>query len=114
VSVNEFVETRVGPEFQPVVVAIRSLMKQCAPDAEEVISYGMPVYKGKKIFAWINPPIKDVTFGFSRGAQMEDKYALLRGTAKGGARHLKMKNIGEVNKPALKYYIKQAVKLDQL
>ena len=113
-SVNDFVEARVAPEFRPVVTAIRALMKESAPDAEEVISYGMPVYKGKKLFAWINPPVKDVTLGFSRGAQMEDKYSLLRGTAKGGARHVRMKSVAEVNKPALKYYIKQAVKLDQL
>jgi hypothetical protein len=113
VSVNEFVEARVAPEFRPVVAAIRSLMKECAPDAEEVISYGMPVYKGKKLFAWINPPVKDVTLGFSRGAQMEDKYSLLRGSAKGGSRHVKMKNVAEVNKPALTYYINQAVKLDR-
>jgi hypothetical protein len=112
-SVNEFVEARVSPEFRPVVAAIRALMKESAPDAEEVISYGMPVYKGKKLFAWINPPVKDVTLGFSRGAQMEDKYSLLRGTAKGGARHVKMKSVTDVNKPALKYYIKQAVKLDK-
>jgi hypothetical protein len=112
-SVNEFVEARVAPEFRPVVAAIRSLMKESAPDAEEVISYGMPVYKGKKLFAWINPPVKDVTLGFSRGAQMEDKYSLLRGTAKGGARHLRMKSVDEENKAALKYYIKQAVKLDR-
>jgi hypothetical protein len=113
VSVNEFVEAKVPPQFREVVVAIRGLMRECAPDAEEVISYGMPVYRGKKIFAWINPPVKDVTFGFSRGGQMEDKYSLLHGTAKGGSRHLKMKSLAEVNRPALKYYIKQAVELDR-
>jgi hypothetical protein len=43
---------------------------------------------------------------------MEDRYGLLRGTAKGGARHVKMKDLGDVNKPALNYYITQAVKLD--
>jgi hypothetical protein len=112
-SISEFVEARVAPEFRPIVAAIRSLMKESAPDAEEVISYGMPVYKGRKLFAWINPPVKDVTLGFSRGAQMEDRYSLLRGTAKGGSRHVRMRSVGEVNKPALKYYIKQAVKLDQ-
>ena len=112
-SVNEFVEAKVPAEFRGIVAALRDLMRECAPDAEEVISYGMPVYRGKKIFAWINPPVKDVTFGFSRGNQMEDRYSLLRGTAKGGARHVKMKNLAEVNRPALKYYIKQAVKLDR-
>jgi hypothetical protein len=112
-TVDEFVEKKVAPEFKPVVAAIRALVRECAPDAEEVISYGMPVYKGKGLFAWINPPKKDVTFTFTRGVRIKDRYGLLRGSAKGGARHLKMKNVAEVNKPALKYYIQQAVKLDQ-
>jgi len=112
-TVDEFVEAKVAPEFRPVVAAIRGLMRECAPDAEEVISYGMPVYKGKTLFAWINPPKKDVTLSFTRGDKLEDKYNLLRGDAKGGARHVKMKNLEDVNKPALKYYIKQAVSLDK-
>ena len=112
-SVNEFVDAKVPPEFREVVAAIRGLMKECAPDAQEVISYGMPVYKGKTLFAWINPPKKDVTLSFTRGDKLEDKYNLLRGDAKGGARHAKMKSLEDVNKPALKYYIKQAVSLDK-
>jgi hypothetical protein len=112
-TIDEFVQAKVTPEFRPVVAAIRALMRECAPRAEEVVSYGMPVYKGNGLFAWINPPTKDVTFSFTRGAQMEDKYGLLRGASKGGARHVKMKTLADVNKPALKYYIKQAVKLDR-
>jgi hypothetical protein len=112
-NLDQFVEENVAPELRPTVAAIRGLVKECAPDAQEMISYGMPVYKGKNIFAWINPPKKDVTFSFPRGVQIEDRYGLLRGTAKGGTRHVKMKNVGEVNKPALKYYIKQAVNLDK-
>lgn len=112
-TVDEFVKAKVAPEFRPIVAAIRDLMRACAPHAEEVISYGMPVYKGKTLFAWINPPKKDVTLSFTRGVVLEDRYGLLRGTAKGGARHVKMKVLGDMNKPALRYYIKQAVKLDQ-
>jgi hypothetical protein len=73
----------------------------------------MPAYKGKRLFAWINPPKKDVTLSFTRGDQIEDKYNLLRGTAKGGARHVKMKHLADVNRPALKYYVKQALSLDK-
>lgn len=112
-SVDEFVKAQVAPEFRPIVAAIRTLMRECAPDATEEMSYGMPVYKGNKLFAWINPPKKDVTLTFTRGVQIEDRHGLLRGTAKAGARHVKMKDIGDVNRPALKYYIKRAVKLDQ-
>jgi len=39
-TVDEFVERKVLPEFRPVVAAIWSLMKQYAPRAEEAISYG--------------------------------------------------------------------------
>jgi hypothetical protein len=111
-TVDEFVEAKVAPEFRPIVTAIRDLIKECAPHAREEFSYGMPVYKGKTLFAWINPPKKDVTLSFTRGVHIEDKYNLLRGNAKAGARHLKMKDVGEMNKHALMYYIKQAVKLD--
>jgi hypothetical protein len=113
VTVDEFIEAKVEPEFRPIVAVIRSLMKECAPDAHEVFSYGMPVYKGKTLFAWINPPKRDVTVSFTRGVRLEDKYNLLRGDSKGGARHVKMKSLDDINEPALKYYIRQAVKLDQ-
>src|SRR5437879_496084 len=112
-TVDEFIKAKVTPEFRPIVAAIRALIKESAPKAEEAIGYGMPVYKGKTLFAWINPPKKDVTFSFTRGDQMEDKYNLLSGRAKAGARHVKMKKLADMNKPALKYYIKQAVKLDK-
>ena len=48
-----------------------------------------------------------------RGVGIEDRYGLLRGTAK-HARYVRMKNLDEINKPALRYYIKQALKLDKL
>lgn len=112
-TVDEFVEAKVQAEFQPIVAAIRSLMTECAPDAQEAISYRMPVFKQRKIFAWIDSTKREITLGFSRGAQMEDRYNLLRGAGR-GSKHVKMKNLGEVNKPALRYYIKQAVKLDKL
>lgn len=92
-SVDEFVAAKVPPEFRPIVAAIRGLIKECVPHAQEVFSYGMPVYKGKTLLPWINPPKKDVTLSFTRGDQLEDKYGLLYGDAKGGARHVKMKNL---------------------
>ncbi|HXC75487.1 MAG TPA: DUF1801 domain-containing protein [Candidatus Acidoferrum sp.] len=112
-TVDEFVEANVAAEFKPVVAAIRALMKECAPHAEEVMSYGMPVYKAKSLFAWINPPKKDVTLSFTRGVQIEDSYGLLRGTAKAGARHVRMRTLADVDRPALGYYIEQAVHLDR-
>jgi hypothetical protein len=111
VTVDEFVESKVLPEFQPVVVAIRSLMKESAPAAEEVMSYGLPMYKGKFTFAWISPSKTGIALSFMRGVAFEDRYGLLRGGAK-HSRFVRIKKLEELNKPALKYYVRQALKLD--
>lgn len=110
-SVDEFVKTRVASNLQPVVALIRSLMRECAPEAQEVISYGIPAYKVKTILAVISPTKTNVTFAFSRGAKFEDKYGLLRGVGK-VSKHVKIKDTAHLNKAALRYYIKQALELD--
>ena len=111
-NLDEFVRSKVLPDLRPVVAAIRSLMKEVAPEAKEAISYGIPMYGLKKPIAWISPSKTGVTFGFRQGAYFEDRYGLLRGVGK-HARHVRMKNLDQVNKPALKYYIKQALTLDK-
>jgi hypothetical protein len=110
-TVDEFVKVRVLPEFQPVVAMIRELMKECAPKATEIISYGIPVYKIKKIFAVISPNKEGITFSFTHGTEFEDKYHLLRGVGK-VSRYVKIKNLANVNKEALRYYIMQALEIE--
>ena len=110
-TVDDFVLTRVLPEFRPIVAMIRELMKECAPNAKEVISYGIPGYKAKRILAVISPTKKDITFAFSRGAEFEDKYGLLRGAGK-VSKHVKIKDLQAINNEALRYYIEQALELD--
>lgn len=90
---------------------LRELMHEMAPDAVEVIAYGIPAYKRKRVLAVISPTKKDITFAFSRGAEFEDKYDLLEGVGK-VSRHVKIKNLDTVNKEALRYYIGQALELD--
>jgi len=110
-TVDDFVKTKVLPEFQPVVALIRELMRECAPSAQETISYGIPAFKAKRILAVISPTKKDITFAFSRGAEFEDRYGLLRGVGK-VSKHVKIKNLAQVNEEALRYYIQQALELD--
>ena len=110
-TVDDFVKTKVLPELQPIVATIRELMRECAPNAKEVISYGIPAYKARRIMAVISPTKKDITFSFSRGAQFEDKYGLLKGVGK-ASKHVKLKNLSDANKDALRYYIEQALEFD--
>jgi hypothetical protein len=110
-DIDEFVKTKVLPEYQDVVGLIRRYMHEMAPGAQEVISYGLPVYKGKKIMAVISPNKKGITLSFSRGMQFEDKHSLLKGEGK-SSQHLKFKSVGDVKKEVLEYYVKQALDLD--
>ena len=110
-TVDEFVETKVLPEYRDIVSMLRELMREMAPDAKEMISYGIPAYKRKRIIAVISPTKKGITFAFSRGAEFEDKYGLLEGVGK-VSKNVRIKSVDAVNKEALRYYIKQALKLD--
>jgi len=112
-TVDEFVDSNVLPEYQPVVAAIRRLMKEAAPEAREMMSYGLPMYIQRLTVAWLSPSKAGITVSFMRGVSFEDKYGLLRGSAK-HARYVRLKNVSDMNKPALKYYVKQALKFDKL
>jgi hypothetical protein len=110
-TVDEFVKQKVAPERKEIVAMLRKLMRECAPKAKEEISYGIPVWRGKRILAVISPTKKDITFAFSRGADFKDKYGLLQGVGK-VSKHVKIKTLKDINKAALRYYIKQALEFD--
>jgi hypothetical protein len=111
ITVDEFVKTKVLLQFQPVVTELRKLICQAAPNATEVMSYGIPNYRGKRGLAVISPAKTHITLAFSRGAEFEDKYGLLEGVGK-VSKNLRFRDISDINKEAIHYYMKQALKLD--
>lgn len=96
-TVDEFIKQKVLPEYRPVVVLIRKLMREVAPNAQEYVAYGIPVWKGKKIFAVISPNKKGITFSFTHGSEFDDKYNLLRGAGK-VSKHVQIADVKEANK----------------
>jgi hypothetical protein len=85
-------------------------MRESAPEAKEEISYGIPVWRQRRIIAVISPTKKDITFSFSRGAAFKDRYKPLEvGKV---SKHIKIKAVDDVTQAVLRYYIKQAVALD--
>ena len=110
-QVDGFIKQKVLPDHQALLRRLRRLMHEVAPGAKGTFSYGMPVWKASGIVAWMIPTRKDITLGFTRGRQFEDRYGLLRGVGK-SARHIKLKKIQDVQKKVLAYYVKQALKLD--
>ena len=110
-TVDEFVQSRVLPQYRDVVQLIRRYMREMAPDAKEVFSYGMPCWKGRWIFAFVSQGQKGITLSFVRGHDFEDGYALLKGVGK-SARHLKYRSVDKMDKEVLAYYVRQALDLD--
>jgi len=111
VTVDEFVEKNVQPEFRGIVAEIRTLMRQNAPKAKEVISYNLPMYVIRKPIAWISPSKTGISLGFREGASFDDKYGLLKAESR-HSKKMKMKTLKDVDKTALRSYIKQAVAIE--
>jgi hypothetical protein len=103
--------TNVAPDQQPIVAALRDLMSECAPEANEVISYGSPAWRATKILAIISVSTSHITFAFERGAEFTDDHGLLQGVGK-KTRHVKLKSAEAINQAALRDYVEQAVVLD--
>ncbi|GGS24356.1 MULTISPECIES: DUF1801 domain-containing protein [Actinokineospora] len=111
-TVDEYIETRVAPAHRPTVAILRELMKQHAPDAQEVIAYGSLAWRGAKNLAIVSAAKTHITFAFDRGAEFTDAHGLLDGVGK-KTRHVKLKKPDDIDRAALGDYITQAVELDR-
>lgn len=111
ITVDEFVKTRVLPEYQDIVTVLRELMREYAPGAKEVMSYGIPNYRGKRTLAVISPAKTHITLAFSRGADFVDKYGLLEGVGH-VSKNVRFRDRKDINRKALRYYVKQALAFD--
>ena len=111
-SVDAFVKAKVPARHQAIVATIRSIMRECAPDAAEAYSYKMPVWKANGIVAFMGSVEPDITLGFPRGTQFADRYKVLQGRGR-VSRHIRFKTIDDVKKTVLSYYIRQSLKLDK-
>jgi hypothetical protein len=110
-TVDDFVKARVLPEYRDIVAELRKIMREAVPEATETISYGIPTYRRKRALAVISPTKRGITLAFSRGAEFEDRYGLLEGVGK-VSKNVRMRSLKDVDKAALRYYIRQALALD--
>ena len=86
-------------------------MVRNAPEANEVMAYGIPAFRRKKIITVISPTKSDITLSFTNGASFEDKYQKLAGVGK-KSKYIKFKKTEDIDEAVLVYYIKQAIKFD--
>jgi hypothetical protein len=111
-TVDEFIEQKVLPEHREIVAGLRELMRKAAPEAEEVITYGILAWRVRRIIAVVSPTKRDITLAFSRGAEFEDRFGMLRGEGH-VSKNVKIKSVRDINPEALRYYIRQALALEK-
>ncbi len=110
-AIAAFMERRVPPGLLPIVARVRALMAECAPNAREVLTYGILGWRQGKIVAVLNPTPRAVTFSFSRGASFADRHGHLVGEGR-VSRHVKLRPEKPIDDAALRDYIRQAVELE--
>lgn len=74
-NIDEYIATY--PEgVQILLEQVRSSIKKAAPEAEEVISYGMPAFRHKGMMVWFGAHTKHIGF-YPRASGVEEfKHAL--------------------------------------
>ena len=110
-TVDEYVAGLAGWQAE-AVTAIRQLVREAAPTATEAYKWAQPVYEKNGPFAWIKAYNSYINFGFWRGSQLTDPKSLLLGDGD-RMRHVKITSLADLNAPALKRFVKEAVKLNR-
>ncbi len=118
-AIELFIESKVLPEYRAIVDKFRKLIKSEFPDLKEEMRsgtekyFGVPVYRYNRIIITLSPTKKGITFSFSDGKKLEDKYSLLEGEGN-KTLNLRLSKVDDFHDEIFRYYIKQAIALDSL
>jgi hypothetical protein len=95
----------------PMIERLVELAMDAAPDAVVSIKWGQPVFEDHGPFAFIKAAKAHVTFGFWRGAELDDATGILEGGAT--MKHVKVKSPESFVAKPLAAMIRQAVALNR-
>lgn len=109
-SVDDWAKKLTGWQADALKI-IRALVTRHAPDATLQMKWGQPVWEHNGPFAWLRPAAKHVSFGFWRGAELNDPDGHLEGEGD-RMRHLKMTSAADLKALPIEGFLKQAVALN--
>lgn len=116
-SVRELLD-ELSPESKRVVRALRAVVRECAPDAEEsllwgAISYHRPTRGGriKGAVCSISTKLDEVRLELIHGARLPDPSRLLQGD-RISKRYVPIPSVEQARQPAVAELIRQAAALD--
>jgi hypothetical protein len=98
-------------QVKEIAKRLKGLIVSVYPDVVEVpwpkqriIGYGVGPKKMSEHFCYIGAHAEHVNLGFYYGADLSDPEGLLEGTGK-KLRHIKVRDIGDVDRPALRQLV---------
>ena len=94
-----------------IVISLRKIILDAAPDANESIKWAQPVYEKGGPFAYIKAFKNAVNFGFWRGVDLEDPKNLLQGSGE-KMRHVKLTGLDQIQSQVFTDFVKQALALN--
>lgn len=92
------------PEKANIITALRKMVLQIMPKAEEVMMYGGIVYKNDKLLCGLFTRKKHISIEFGNGSEMDDPYSVLEGKGK-ERRHIKISRYRDIKEKKVQYYI---------
>jgi hypothetical protein len=95
-------------EKQPLLNALRTLVKETAPELTESLKWGYPSYGEKKNVIYLAAQKKHINLGFYQGGSLADPDKLLEGTG-AQMRHIKIKKMEDIKPELFKKLIRTAV-----
>jgi hypothetical protein len=109
--IDEYV-AKAGKQ-KDVVKGLRALVKKAIAGCEEYVNpWKIPSFDSDGTVCGFMTGKEHVTFIFLRGAALPDPGGLLEGTGK-SVRHVKVRTVADVKRPALKKLIVEAAKLNK-
>ncbi len=112
--VEQYVE-RLDPALASVVQALRSLIREAAPEAQEAFKWSQPVWELRGPVCAVKAHREHVTLVFWRGAELAgqaDQHRLLEG--KGAKmRHLRLTDAADIDAGQIGRLVRGAVELNR-
>ena len=118
-KIEQFIEEKIKPEFRPIFLNFRTLIQNKFPFIQEEMRggtekyYGVPVYRNNKIIVTVSPTQKGITFSFTEGKKMKDKFGKLEGVGNKSL-NLRITNFKYYSDEQFEYYIMQAIEIDSV
>ena len=111
-AIDAYVRKR-NPNLKLVADAVRALVRKAAPQSRENINpWGIPTFESNGPFCYLMIGKNHITFGFPRGASLQDSAKLLEGTGK-NLRHVKLREVSDVHDANLRQLIVEAKALNK-